>query len=379
MAKQDYYKVLEVEKGASEAEIKKAYRKQAMKYHPDKFAGAGEKEKKEAEDKFKEVNEAYQILSDADKRSKYDQFGHAAFENGGGGGYGGGFGGAGGFEDIFSSFFGGGFGGGSQRRGPEPGNDLRVDVRITLEEVAHGGEVEVKYTRMGKCTTCDGSGAEPGTNLKTCSHCNGTGRIEKIQRTILGAFKNVEECDHCHGKGKTPETKCKKCRGTGLERETIKKTIKIPVGIHDGQRLRLQGMGDASEEGGVNGDLYVFFHVKAHDFFERHDEDIVCEIPISYATATLGGEIEIPTLNGKKTMKIQPGTQNGKIFKLKGEGIKNPRARREGDLLVKIIVEIPTDLNDTQKELLKAFDASLKDKNYKMNKGFIRKLKDFFK
>ena len=245
MEKKDYYDLLGIDKTASDSEIKKAYRKLAMKYHPDKFSNASEKEKKEAENKFKEINEAYQVLSDSDKKSKYDRFGHAAFENGGGnpGGFGGGFGSGFSGEDIFSSFFGGGFGGSQGQRGPEPGNDLRVDVIITLEEVAKGGEKEIKYTRMGKCSKCHGSGAEPGSKMKKCPKCNGTGRIEKIQRTMLGNFKSVVECDECHGKGKIPETKCSKCRGTGVEREQVKKKIKIPIGIHDGQRLRMSGAG----------------------------------------------------------------------------------------------------------------------------------------
>ena len=382
MAKKDYYDLLGVEKTASEAEIKKAYRKLAMKYHPDRFANASETEKKEAEEKFKEVNEAYQVLSDQDKRAKYDRFGHAAFENGGAGGYGGGFEGfsGSGFEDIFSSFFGGsGFGGGAQQRGPEPGEDLRVDVTITLEEVAKGGEKEIRYTRRAKCKACNGTGAEPGSKMKTCDKCGGKGRIEKIQRTMLGNFKSVEECDKCKGKGQIPETKCKKCGGTGLERENVVKKIKIPVGIHDGQRLRIHGMGDASAEGGIDGDLYIFFHVKEHDFFVRDGENIICEVPITYAKAALGGEVEIPTLNGKKAIKIPAGTQNGKIFKLRGEGINNPRAYGAGDQLVKIVIEVPTNLNDIQIELLKKFDESLKDKNYKMNKSFLDRLKDLFK
>ncbi|MFA6878387.1 MAG: molecular chaperone DnaJ [Fusobacterium sp.] len=381
MEKKDYYDLLGIDKTASDSEIKKAYRKLAMKYHPDKFSNASEKEKKEAENKFKEINEAYQVLSDSDKKSKYDRFGHAAFENGGGnpGGFGGGFGSGFSGEDIFSSFFGGGFGGSQGQRGPEPGNDLRVDVIITLEEVAKGGEKEIKYTRMGKCSKCHGSGAEPGSKMKKCPKCNGTGRIEKIQRTMLGNFKSVVECDECHGKGKIPETKCSKCRGTGVEREQVKKKIKIPIGIHDGQRLRMSGMGDASSEGGENGDLYIFFHVKEHNFFVRDEEDIICEVPITFIKATLGGEVVIPTLTGKKTIKIAKGTQNGKVLRLRGEGIHNPRAYAPGDLLVKILIEIPTNLNVEQEKLLREFDNSLKDKNYKMNKGFLNKLKDLFK
>lgn len=386
MSKKDYYDLLGVEKTASENDIKKAYRKLAMKYHPDKYSNASEKEKKEAEEKFKEVNEAYQVLSDPDKRSKYDRFGHAAFENGGGGA--GGFGGFGGFEgfgnaeDIFSSFFGGGSpfgGGGSRRKGPEPGADLRVDVTLTLEDVAKGVEKEINYRRQAKCKTCNGTGAEPGSNMKTCDKCNGTGRVKVNQRTIFGDFQSVEECDKCKGKGKIPEKKCKSCNGTGLERETVKKTVKIPVGIEDGQRLRLTGMGDASREGGPNGDLYIFIHVKEHDFFVRHGDDIICEIPITFAKAALGGEVDIPTLKGKKSIKIPAGTQNGKVFRLKGEGINNPRGYAPGDQLVKIIIEVPTNLNEDQQELLKKFDESLKDKNYKMNKSFIDRFKDFFR
>ena len=387
MSKKDYYDLLGVEKTASENDIKKAYRKLAMKYHPDKFSNASEKEKKEAEEQFKEVNEAYQVLSDADKRAKYDRFGHAAFENGGGGA--GGFGGFGGFEgfgnaeDIFSSFFGGGGGfggfGGGRQRGPEPGADLRVDVTFTLEEVAKGVEKEINYRRQAKCKTCNGTGAEPGSNLKTCDKCNGTGKIKVTQRTVFGNFQSVEECDKCKGKGKIPEKKCKSCNGTGLERETVKKTVKIPIGIEDGQRLRLSGMGDASTEGGPNGDLYIFIHVKEHDFFVRHGDDIICEIPITFAKAALGGEIDIPTLKGKKSIKIPAGTQNGKVFRLKGEGINNPRGYVPGDQLVKIIIEVPTNLTDDQQELLRKFDESLKDKNYKMNKSFIERFKDFFR
>lgn len=359
-----------------------------MKYHPDKFSNASEKEKKEAEEKFKEVNEAYQVLSDPDKRTKYDRFGHAAFENGGAGaggfgGFSGGFEGFGNAEDIFSSFFGGGGGfsgfGGGRQRGPEPGADLRVDVTLTLEEVAKGVEKEINYRRQAKCKTCNGTGAEPGSNLKTCDKCNGTGKIKVTQRTVFGNFQSVEECDKCKGKGKIPEKKCKSCNGTGLERETVKKTVKIPIGIEDGQRLRLSGMGDASTEGGPNGDLYIFIHVKEHDFFVRHGDDIICEIPITFAKAALGGEIDIPTLKGKKSIKIPAGTQNGKVFRLKGEGINNPRAYAPGDQLVKIIIEVPTNLTDDQQELLRKFDESLKDKNYKMNKSFIERFKDFFR
>ena len=388
--KRDYYEVLGISKGASEDEIKKAYRKAAMKYHPDKFSNASEKEKKEAEEKFKEVNEAYQVLSDAQKRAQYDQFGHAAFEQGAGGFGGGfgGFGGAGGFEDIFSSFFGGGgsgfggfggFGGSSRRSYVEPGRDLRYQLEITLEEAATGVEKTIKYKRNGKCSSCNGTGAEAGSSMKTCPKCNGKGYVEVTQRTILGNMVSHAECSECHGKGQVPEKKCKTCGGTGITRETIEKKIKIPAGIEDGQKLRLDGMGEASESGGPNGDLYVIISVKDHAIFERRGTDIYCEIPIKFTTAALGGEVEVPTLKGKKNMKIPAGTQTGKMFRMRGEGIQSLRGSMVGDEIVQVVVETPIDLNEKQQELLRAFEDSLKDKNYKKHKTWLDKVKSFFK
>lgn len=384
--KRDYYEVLGISKGASDSEIKKAYRKAAMKYHPDKFSNADEKEKKEAEEKFKEVNEAYQVLSDANKKAQYDQFGHAAFEQGGGfGGGAGGFGGFGGsgFEDIFSSFFGGGAGGfgGFGGRGQsyaEPGRDLRYQVDITLEEAAKGTEKTIKYRRDGKCSSCNGSGAESGSSLKTCPKCGGKGYIETVQRTIFGNMASQSECPDCHGKGKIPEKKCKSCYGSGIAKETVEKKIKIPAGIDRGQKLRLEGMGDASENGGPNGDLYVIINVKDHPVFTRRENDIYCEVPIKFSTAVLGGEIEIPTLNGSKTIKIPAGTQSGKVFKIKGEGIKSLRGHYTGDEFVEVRIETPVDLNEKQKELLMKFEESLKEKNYKEHKSFFEKIKDIF-
>lgn len=385
MAKRDFYEVLGVAKGASDTEIKKAYRKAAMKYHPDKFSGASNTEKEEAEDRFKEINEAYQVLSDENKRAQYDRFGHAAFENGGSAGAGGfgGFGGfGGGFEDlgdIFGSFFGGGGGfGHSRQRGPEPGEDLRYNLELTLEEAAKGVEKTLKYKRTGSCAACHGTGAQEGSKMSKCSKCHGTGTINVTQRTVFGNFQTTQECDACHGKGEVPEKKCKKCHGTGLDTETVEKTIKIPAGIDDGQKLKLSGMGNASTEGGPNGDLYVYISVKPHPFFERNGVDIICNVPITFAQATLGEDIEIPTLNGKKTIKIPAGTQNDKMFRLKGEGIKNPRSPYTGDQIVRIKIEVPINLNAEQQELLKKFDESLKDKNHKDNKNFFDKLKDFF-
>lgn len=387
MAKRDFYEVLGISKGASESDIKKAYRKAAMKYHPDKFSGASEEERKEAEEKFKEINDAYQVLSDENKKAQYDRFGHAAFEQGGGagaGGFGGGFGNAEDLGDIFSSFFGGGFGGfegfggGGRSHQPEPGASLRVNVKVTFEEAAKGTEKTVKYKRNGECHKCHGSGAEPGTSLKTCPKCHGEGAVKTVQRTILGNFERMVECDECHGKGEIPEKKCKACHGTGIEKETIEQKVRIPAGIEDGQRLRVGGMGDASPEGGPNGDLYIYVTVEPSKIFERRGDDIICKVPITFATATLGGEIEVPTLDEKKTIKIPAGTQNGKIFKLKGEGIPNLRGGYKGDEFIEIFVEIPKNLNENQKELLQKFEDSLKDKNHEMKKSWLNKVKDFF-
>ncbi|MGL4534249.1 MAG: molecular chaperone DnaJ [Fusobacteriaceae bacterium] len=383
MSKRDYYEILGINKGASETEIKKAYRKMAMKYHPDKYSNATDSEKKEAEIKFKELNEANQVLSDTGKKQQYDTHGHAAFEQGGGnGGYGGGgFGGFGSDDlgDIFGSFFGGGgFGGGNRRRGPEPGEDLSYQVEITLEEAAAGVEKTIRYTRDGKCGTCHGSGAKPGTKKSKCPKCNGKGKTVKIQRTMLGNFQSEEICETCHGTGDIPEHKCEACHGKRVVREKVEKKVNIPAGIENGQKLRLTGFGEASHNGGDNGDLYIYIKVKSHEFFERDGSDIYCKVPISYTSATLGGDIEVPTLEGKKTIKIPEGTQNGKRFSMREEGIVNLRTKRKGTQIVEIYVEIPINLSEKQNELLKAFDESLKDKNYKMKKSFKERLKSFF-
>lgn len=383
MSKRDYYEVLGIDKNASDSEIKKAYRKMAMKYHPDKFSSASDGEKVEAEKNFKEINDAYQVLSDSKKKAQYDRFGHAAFDGGGGagsgfGGFGGGFGDFEDLGDIFSSFFGGG-GSRQGRRRATAGADLRYNVELTLEEAATGVEKEIKYYRKGKCHTCNGEGAEPGTSLKTCSRCNGKGRIEEVQRTMFGVFQNVVECPECHGKGKVPETKCHTCGGSGIEREKVEKKVKIPQGIDNGQRLRLGGMGDASPDGGPNGDLYIYISVKEHRIFKRSDADIYCQLPISFATAALGGEVETPTLDGSIKIKIPAGTQNGKIFRLKDKGIASPRGYGKGDQMVEIVVEVPTNLSDKQKELLREFDDSMSSKNHKKQKDFIDKVKDKIK
>ena len=384
MAKRDYYEVLGVPKNASEQDIKKAYRSMAKKYHPDR-----NKDNPEAEAKFKEVQEANEVLSDPQKRAAYDQYGHAAFENGGAGagGFGGqgfgGFGGAGGFEfegfgDIFDSFF----GGRSRSQGPRvhQGDDLRYNLTLTLEEVAFGTEKELKYKRNGQCKTCHGSGAEPGHNMKTCDKCNGSGHVRVQQRTLFGMTSGIQECDKCHGTGKIPEKECHTCHGTGLEREIFTKKVRFPSGLQTGQRLVVRECGDAGANGGVFGDLRVHITVAKHDIFERRSEyDIHCEVPLKMTTAILGGEVEVPTLSGKKKIVIPEGTQNGKTFRLRNEGIKYARSENRGDEIVEIKVETPTNLTDKQKEILREFDGSLDNKkNYKKAHSFKDKIKRFF-
>ena len=391
MAKRDYYEVLGVPKNASEQDIKKAYRSMAKKYHPDR-----NKDNPEAEAKFKEVQEANEVLSDPQKRAAYDQYGHAAFENGGAGaggfggqGFGGqGFGGAGGFDfedlgDIFGSF--GSFFGGrgqAQSQGPKVhrGDDLRYNLVLTLEEVAFGVEKELKYKRNGQCHTCHGSGAEPGHGTKTCDKCNGSGHIKVQQRTLFGMASGIQECDKCHGTGKIPEKECHTCHGTGLERETFTKKVRFPSGLQTGQKLIVRGCGNAGANGGIFGDLRVYITVAKHDIFDRISEyDIRCEVPLKMTTAILGGEVEVPTLNGKKKIVIPEGTQNGKIFRLKNEGIKYSRSENRGDEIVEIKVETPTNLTDKQKEILREFDGSLDNKkNYKKAHSFKDKIKRFF-
>lgn len=388
MAKRDYYEVLGVNKSSDEGEIKKAYRKAAMKYHPDKFANASDSEKKDAEDKFKEINEAYEILSDPQKKAAYDQYGHAAFEGGAGGFGQGGFGGFGGFEgfsggfnfedlgDIFGDFFGGGR---SRSRGPKvnEGADLRYNLELTLEEVATGVEKEIKYNRKGRCGTCSGSGAEPGHNMKTCTKCNGSGHIKVQQRSIFGIV-TMAECDECKGIGKVPEKPCHSCHGKGIVKETVKRTVRIPAGVETGQRLIVRDGGDLGANGGTYGDLYIFIKVKQHEIFERQNQDIYCQIPIGITTAILGGEVDVPLLGGKTTkIKIPEGTQNGKIFRLKDKGINYNG--RLGSQIIEIQVEVPTNLSEKQKDILKQFDESLDKKNYKEGNSFKDKVKKFFK
>lgn len=372
--KRDYYEVLGVSKGASDDELKKAFRKEAKKYHPDLHPGD-----KEAEAKFKEINEAYEVLSNPEKRQRYDQFGHAGvdpnFGAGTGGAYSGGFGD---FGDIFSDLFGGGFGfgGGNRRNGPKRGNDVRQVVNVTFEEAAFGCKKKINITKMENCPTCGGTGAKKGTNPETCQYCHGTGQIKTQQRTILGYMTNVTTCTHCNGTGKIIKDPCKDCRGTGKIRNTRTIEINIPAGIDDGQTMQLSGQGEPGERGGPSGDLLITVRVRRHEIFERHDNDVYLEMPISFVQAALGATLTVPTLDGVVEYDIPEGTQSGTRFRLRGKGIPFIRGKGRGDQYVTVTVEVPKNLSSKQKELLKEFDE---DKNYKQKKSFAEKMKDFLK
>lgn len=353
MKQRDYYELLEVSKTADEGEIKKAYRKLAMKYHPDRNPGDAS-----AEEKFKEIQQAYAILSDKKKRSAYDQFGHAGVDPsmGGGAGFGGfsGFGDV--FEDIFENIFTGGRGAGRQSRGHR-GSDLQFNIQLTLEEAATGKEVEITVPRHGTCTTCEGSGAKKGTTPKTCETCNGMGQV-RIQQ---GFFSIQQTCPNCHGEGSIVTDPCTACHGNGRIRESKKLTVKIPAGVDNGDRVRLSGEGEAGSYGGGSGDLYVQINVKQHTIFERQDNDLHCEVPISFVVAALGGSIEVPTLEGRVTLKIPAETQTGKVFRLRGKGMKSVRGHGQGDLLCKTVIETPVNLSKEQKELLTKLQESLEN------------------
>lgn len=377
--KRDYYEVLGVDRGASEDELKKAYRKAAKKYHPDLNPGDAEAEKN-----FKEVNEAYEVLSDSEKRSRYDQFGHAGVDPnfGAGGGYGGGYGtDFGDLGDIFSSFFGGGFGGGSRRsdpNAPRRGNDAAAGVNISFEEAAKGCKKTVKVTKIETCDECGGSGAEEGTKAKTCPVCHGSGQVTSAQRTPFGVFQTQSVCNNCHGSGKVIENPCKRCNGKGRIRHTVEETIEIPAGIDDGQVINIRGKGDSGVNGGRSGDLRVTVNVRPHPIFQRDGYDVYCEVPITFVEAALGADITVPTLDGKVKFTIHEGTQPGDEFKLKGKGIQRLNYSGKGDQYVKIVVEIPKNLSREQKEILKNFASESDDKNFKAKKSFMDKIKDFF-
>ncbi len=367
--KRDFYEVLGLEKGADEAAIKKAYRSLAKKYHPDMNPGDAE-----AEAKFKEVNEAYDILSDPDKRAKYDQYGHAAFDPsmGGGGGFGG-FGDFGDFGDIFSSFFGGGFGGGSssaRRHAPVRGDDIGVRITISFEEAAFGIKRDISYARVQKCPDCDGTGAAAGSSAETCPDCGGSGQRRVTQRLGGMAFQSTVTCEKCKGSGKIIKNPCANCRGTGYIRITRKLSVSIPAGIDDGERIALRGEGNEGRNGGPAGDLILIVSVRPHAFFERDGYNIYCEVPITVADATLGAEIEVPTLEGKQKYDIPEGTQPGTSFTLKGKGIPYVNSSRRGDLIFQVNVEIPKNLSEKQREAMRAFAESCGEKNYSRKSGF---------
>ncbi len=374
MAKRDYYEVLGVSKTASDDELKKAYRTLAKKYHPDLNGGD-----KECEEKFKEVNEAYEVLSDPQKRARYDQFGHEDPRTGGAGGYGdftGGFGG--GFDDIFSAFFGGGFGGAQRARGPERGNDLRYDLTITFEEAAFGCEKEITVTREENCEECGGTGAKKGTSPTTCPTCKGTGQVQSFINTPIGRVSNVRVCDACHGSGKIIKDPCPKCNGRGRVRRNRKISIKIPAGIDNGMQIPLRRQGEPGLRGGENGDLYIFVTVRPHKLFTRENYDLYCDVTVSFTQAALGGEIDVPTLNGMTKYNLPEGTQPGAVVRLRGQGIQNLRGAGKGDLYIKINVEIPRRLTEKQKELLRQFDESVTGKEYEGKKSFFDRVKDAF-
>ena len=377
--KRDYYEVLGIDKSADENAIKKAYWSLAKKYHPDKNPGD-----KEAEEKFKEVNEAYGVLSDADKRAKYDQFGHAAFDPSAGagaygGGFGGGFGDFGDLGDIFGSIFGSGFGGGSRRRNPnapERGDDIGLRISITFEEAAFGAKKDVTYTRISKCPDCGGSGAASGTAPETCSVCHGSGQRVVVQRMGGMSFQSTTTCESCRGTGKIIKTPCSTCRGAGTRRENKNVTINVPAGIDNGERIALRGMGCDGKNGGPAGDLVVAVSVRKHSVFERDGFNIYCEVPITVAEATLGAEIDIPTLEGSMKYTIPDGTQPDTTFTVRGKGIPVPRTQnRRGDLIFTVKVEIPRSLTEKQIAAMRAFAESCGESNYTKRTGFFKRKK----
>lgn len=377
--KRDYYEVLGVDKGAGADEIKKAYRKLAKKYHPD--LNPGDKAK-EAEERFKEASEAYEVLSDDQKRQQYDRFGHAGVDpNFNAGGAGGGFGGFGGFEDIFD-LFGGGFGGTSRRNpnAPKQGGDVQVRVELTFEEACFGKEVEVSVRRMEKCPDCGGNGAAKGSNPVKCDSCGGTGQVRTVQNTIFGQMQNVRPCPKCGGKGKVVTNPCPGCGGKGETYKTRKIKVKIPAGIDSGQRVSVSGQGHAGSNGGPNGDLLVAVSVKNHKFFTRQNYDIMCEFPITFVEAALGAEIEVPTIDGMVSYNIPEGTQSETVFRLKGRGVpKIHGGGTRGDQYVKVVIETPKGLTKEQKNLLRQFGDSVGTVKYSKKKTFLDVMKDLFK
>lgn len=380
--KRDYYEVLGVSKGASDDEIKKAFRKLAKQYHPDLHP-----DDKECEAKFKEINEAYEVLSDPDKKAKYDQFGHAGVDPNYGAGQGGGFGGFSGFggfgdmDDILNSFF-GGFGGGnrsSNPNAPRRGGDIEASIAIDFMEACTGKKATVRINRLESCPECHGTGAAAGTSPKTCPDCHGTGQVRVSQRTPFGNIASTSRCSRCSGTGKIVETPCRTCSGKGQVRKSSTREIEIPAGVDDGQTLRVQGGGHAGINGGQSGDLHVHVTVRPDPIFERDGYDVWTDIPLTYTQATLGAEIVVPTVDGKVKYNVPEGTQTNTVFRLRGKGIKKLYRFDRGDHYVRVNVEIPKNLTKEQKNLLKKFDDSLSNKNYQKRESFFDKLKEKFK
>lgn len=374
MAKRDYYEILGVAKGTSGDELKKAYRKLALQFHPDRNPGD-----KKSEEKFKELSEAYEVLSDDKRRQMYDQFGHQASGQGGPGGfdYSQGFGGAGGFNDVFGDIFGDLFGsqrarGGGRRRGRQ-GDDLTTSVDITFEEAAFGAEKVLNIQRAVACETCEGSGAKPGTKPETCGQCHGRGDVQFQQ----GFFSISRPCPRCHGSGQSIPNPCATCRGTGKTAKKSQIAVKIPAGVDTGQRLKLTGEGGAGENGGPAGDLYVSIQIAEHPIFERDEADVICEVPITFVQASLGAEIEVPTLEGRVKLNVPAGTQSHKVFRMKGKGIARLGSYGRGDQLIKIVVEVPSKLTSAQKQALQKF-AEVSDGAHPMNQGFFEKVRTLF-
>ena len=377
MPKRDYYEVLGVGRDASDEEIKKAYRRLAVKFHPDKNPGD-----KSAEEKFKEIGEAYEALCDPQRRAAYDHYGHAAFDPRARAGRAGGFGG--GFHDpfeIFREVFGGGggifesfFGGGQDPSQPRRGDDLRYDLEITLEDAALGCEKEISISKLDRCDACNGSGMEPGSRIRMCSTCGGRGQV----LTSRGIFSIAQTCPHCKGAGRVLEKPCKSCHGNGKLERTSKIKLRIPPGVDAGSRLRSSGNGEAGFRGGHPGDLYIVLHVKAHEIFQRDGDDLLCDVPVSFVQAALGAEIEVPTLDGRATIKIPTGTQPGTTFRVKGRGVKNLQGYGHGDLRVRVQVEVPTGLTSEQKARLQAFAESCGDDANPISKSFFEKARKLF-
>jgi molecular chaperone DnaJ len=372
--KRDYYEILGVARDTDAADIKKAYRKLAVKFHPDKNPGDPT-----AEEKFKELGEAYEALSDPDKRAAYDRYGHAAFSGAGGGRSGGGFHDP---MDIFSQMFGGGFeeffggGGGGRKRssGKQRGSDLRYDLEISLEEAAKGVEKELEIERYVPCESCGSKGSKSGGGVKTCTTCGGRGVVTRQ----AGIFLQQVTCPECRGAGETVSDPCPDCKGEGRVQRDSRIKLRIPAGVDTGTRLRSSGNGDAGVRGGAAGDLYVFLHVKDHDIFERDDADLFCEVPLPFSVAALGGELKVPSLDGQSSIKIPVGTQGGTVFRLRDKGMPSLSGGRRGDLHVRVQVEVPTKLNHEQQEKLRAFSESIGDHNSPMQEGFFQKAKRFF-